>query len=177
MKFLLPILFLVSSLSFAASGSGNVSDVIGLGGIELTSTLTIPEANTDGYFTLYGGGSPGAGTFGLFFKNGSATGYKPTGGMKFKGIRVCGMSPGTASTGFQVTSSTTCPAFGDATITGGTPTYMAGAINRYALATAAANTWACYSTTFEIADTYCATYQWQSAGQAFIIYTGKEVAN
>lgn len=35
-----------------ANGSGNVTNIVGLGGVDSTSNLTIPEANAQGYFSL-----------------------------------------------------------------------------------------------------------------------------
>lgn len=54
-----------------ASGSGNISNVVQFGGTDSTSNLLIPEANSQGYFSLnMPGGNLSNGNYGPFFKNG-----------------------------------------------------------------------------------------------------------
>jgi hypothetical protein len=53
-----------------ANSSGNVSNIVGLGGVDASSNLTIPEANSQGYFSLCVGVGTSGGNFSPFYKNG-----------------------------------------------------------------------------------------------------------
>ena len=68
------VLVLFSTSVFAATGSGNVSNILQLGGGNTSSNLNVAEPNSQGYFTLYGGANSNLtnANFAPLYKNGVA---------------------------------------------------------------------------------------------------------
>lgn len=107
-----------------AQSSSNVSNILSLGAAGSTAIplLVIPEANTQSYFTLYGGGSVNNNTFSPFYKNGVA--YQVTSG---KTCKVVGVVMAASSTGafWQLCSATAAITPNTGSLTG--PVYQLGA--------------------------------------------------
>lgn len=154
-----------------ASGSGNVSNVLGLGGTNLDGpSLIIPEGNSQAYFTIYAGGSPGAGSFGIFLKNGVQ--YQVTSGKTFKGVAII-FSAATASVFFQLASSLTLMAQNAGSIVSGT--YQFGAAATYGILIPTAYTQFQQSTTYDFASLSYPCIQTGASGVYSVSIVGKEV--
>ena len=133
MKNLIVLFLLIGSTAFAGSGSGNVSNVLNLGNGEGTPSLTIPESNSQGYFTLYGyaGGAVSAGNFAPLLKNGVA--YQVTSGSSFHAISIC-IQATTVGQYAQLASATSAIAVNASSLTGGV--YQSGSAANYSMLTA-----------------------------------------
>lgn len=166
------ILVLFGTNSFAASGSGNISNVVTLGGISTTDGLNINEANSQGYFTVYVGGGMTAGNFSPFYKDGTA--YQVTAGKTFQIVKYCIFSDTTVSKAQLLTSTATIAFNTNSALTG--PKYQGGATTQYAF-TGAVTTFSptCFSQTFSAA---ASTYLGIQAGTTAAYYVqalGKEI--
>lgn len=121
-------LFLVlSTSSFAATGSGNVSNVLTLGGSDNNANLNINESNSQGYFTVYLGGTITAGNFSPFYKDGTA--YQVTAGKTFQVVKICLFSDTTVAKEQLVTSTASIAANTAVALT--SPKYQGGATTLY----------------------------------------------
>ena len=109
MKYLLLSLFLTAN-AFAASGSGNVSSVIGLGGSQANGyAIYEPTGNPSGWFTLHAGGAMTAGQFRAFVKDGGPSQYVvPAGGITCYHIAFAATLSGAD---YQLASSTAADGF------------------------------------------------------------------
>jgi hypothetical protein len=110
-----------------AQSSGNVSNIVSFGGVDTSSNLTIPEANSQGYFSLFGFASS-AGGFWNFYKNGVA--YQVTSG-KTCMVTSISITPSVSVLNILLASSTATFTPGASTITGGV--YQFGGATLYAL--------------------------------------------
>jgi hypothetical protein len=163
------VLLLMSGSSFALpSGSQNA---LQLGGIVNSDNLVIPEANSQGYFTLYTNDGTKTGThYGAFYKNGVA--YQVTAGKTFQVTKIC-IATVAANTTFQLMSATASFAENAASVTGGV--YQSGVAAGNSLQSTAANTYVCYGSTYSFA---ASTYPGFGAGGTtnyYLAVTGKEI--
>lgn len=159
-------------LSNVASGAtAQVNNIIQWGGVENTSTLTIPESNSDGYFAVYGGGTLTAGNFAPLYKNGTA--YQVTGGTTFKAVKICVVADSSVQK-VQIVSDTDAITQNDSALTAGV--FQFGATGVYGLLTGSggSNNWQCYSSSFSIAASRYAGYQGAGAVGYGVIVIGKE---
>jgi hypothetical protein len=166
------LLILIGTNSFALpSGSQNA---LQLGGVSNSDNLIIPEANSQGYFTLYNSDTPlTTNRFGVLYKNGVA--YQVTAGKTFQAVKICAAS-GIANSTFQLVSSTASFANNVAgPLTG--QVSMSGANNGNSLLTTAANTFICYDSTYSLAASTYAGYSNSSGGSLtfYLIVIGKEI--
>lgn len=167
------VLVLFSTSVFAATGSGNISNVLTLGGVSLSDNLNISEDNSQGYFTLYS--FPGTNTSGNsspFYKNGVA--YQVPVGKTFKATKIC-INTGLASSQVQLVSSTAAIANNDATaLTGGI--YQAGSAGVYPLISSKnAKEHLCYSTTYSVPASAYFGFQGTPSDSFLIFIVGKEI--
>ena len=138
-----------------AQSSGNVSNVLGIGGVSVSSAplapdLLVAESNTQGYFTLFAGKSMTSGNFYILYKNGVA--YQVPNGKTCKVVGVIATCSA-ANSSFQLCSATASFAEGAGTITGGV--YQAGASTNAALFTGAGYAYTRFSVLYDFAsDTY-----------------------
>lgn len=142
-----------------SQGSGNVSNVLGLGGAPSSTTasnLTIPENNSQGYFTLYMGKGGTVSDYYILYKNGTA--YQVTSGKTCYVVGIGMNAPGSGNN-IQLISATAPFADGASSITGGV--YQGGASGNYPVLQGAAGTWVYYPTTFQFA---ASTYAGIQAG-------------
>lgn len=147
-KFILA-LFLVSQ--FALAGTAQVNSVVNMGGIENSSTSTMPlekvGAASGDFVSLKAGFDTGAattaGNFYPFYKNG--TPYQVPVGKSFHVTKTCSESPGGSNLYWQMVSDTASISFDQAgALTSGT--YESGAAARYSNRTHfTAATWECSS--------------------------------
>jgi hypothetical protein len=158
---ILALTLLVSVNVFAASGSGNVSNVITMGGNNTADNLVIPEANTQGYFSLYStpAGAAAAGTMGVFYKNG--TPYQVTAGKTCKVVKVYFYSSNASSNQFQFVSATASFANGASTASLTGPIYQGGAAGNYVFSNP--------NTQF-VSSTYSANYDFPAS--SYVGYVG-----
>lgn len=164
-------LFLVRE-SFGASGSGNISNIVTLGGISTTPGLNIAEANSQGYFTLHSGLPVSAGNVGAFFKNGVQ--YQVTAAKTFKAIKIC-TSSGTAGNPFQLLTSTATFANNGGTGTLTSPVYQGLAAGAYSMkGSATIDVYQCLDFTY---DFQASTFPgWQTANaNSYVTILGKEI--
>lgn len=151
MKNFLLALLLIPSLCFGANGSGNVSSVKVMGGVDtLTGPITLPVNDTT-RFTLYAtSNSTGNPSFWVFRKSLSNNGYRVTTG-KTLHCDHFNVWSSTANTGVQAAYSMTSFADAATSITSGI--YMNGvtlpASNYGPLLSGAASTWRQYTKTWE----------------------------
>lgn len=171
-KLICLFLILFSSTAIAATGSGNISSVTSLGGVNLTDSVNIPNSNADGYFTIYGGGSLTAINVAPLYKNGVA--YQVPSGKTFVASKICILS-GQATTRVQLLSATASFAHnvGAGTLTG--PVYMAGVTDKYPLLTLTANVHTCFSSFYSFTQNVYTGYQADTATGYSITVTGKEI--
>lgn len=167
-------ILLMTGNTFAATGSGNVTNVVNLGGINSTSNLAIPESNSQNYITLSSNAAGTAGNFYPLYKNGAA--YQVTAGKTFYVTKVCVMALTTANSTLQLLSATASFAYGATSLTGGV--FQGGAstpatqLPLYTGTTAGA--YQCYDMSYQFA---ASTYPgWESGGSVtYSIYvTGAE---
>ena len=164
MKNLIVLFLLIGSTAFAGSGSGNVSNVVSFGGA--TPNLTIPESNSQGYFTINGALTT-ATDYGPLLNSGVA--YKVTTGNSFHATSVC-LFATSAGSYAQLVSGTSAISQNATTVTGAV--YQAGAAGNYSFALGTANVWQCYNVNYTFAS---ATYAgWQADGVNGIYVIGKE---
>lgn len=164
-------LVLCSTSVFAATGSGNISNVLNLGGVSKETNLTINEPNSQGYFTLYGGNSaPTAGNYIPLYKDGTA--YQVGSGKTFKVIKICYFNS-TGAVGFQLVAATAPIANDAATITGGV--YMNGVASLYPMRSEAANVYTCFGTTYSIAQNLYVGLQQNTGTPHSVLVVGKEI--
>lgn len=100
------LMLLASQSASAASGSGNVSNTLSLGGQNQNDNLTIAEPNSQAYFTLFASSSQTSGHYNPLVKNG--TNYQVTSGSSFHVISICYAS---ASTGLSMSLMSATAAF------------------------------------------------------------------
>src|ERR1700676_4640624 len=117
-----------------ANSSGNVNNIVGLGGVDTSSNLTIPEANAQGYFSLSFGTGTAAGSFSPFFKNGVL--YQVTNGKTCVVVHVIVTGP-TAANSVQLVHSLTTFTFNAGSITSGA--YQGGAAAQYVYSVVSTN--------------------------------------
>ena len=109
-----------------ANGSGNVSSILSLGGVDAGLNLTIPEANSPGYFTLYATDvGVSSGNYSPFYKNGAI--YQVSAGKTCQVVTV--LTFGTATDRGQLVYSLTTFAINASTITSGV--FQCGAAGNY----------------------------------------------
>ena len=171
MKIILFFLLLISNISFAASGSGNISNVLNLGGVSLLDNLSINETNTPCYVTLYAGSVMGtSGHASYLQKNGTA--YQVPTGSSFHIVKIC-MQNDTANSGFQVITSTNVIGY-DVAVPAST-TFMGGATAQYPLATSPTiHTWSCFDSTYVFNSATYAGIQWGAINTYSVFIIGKE---
>lgn len=168
------VLVLFSTSVFAATGSGNVSNVLSLGGVSNSSNLIIPESNSQGYFTLYTSGiAITSGNVAPLYKNGVA--YQVTAGKTFKISKVCLASGAAPVFSYQLLTAT-APFAANATaasLTG--PVYQSGVAGGYAYQnSASAGSYTCFDTTWDMAASTYAGYQSNSTNNSVMVI-GKEI--
>lgn len=156
-----------------AQGSGNVSNILNVGGAgTVPAPLMIPEANSQGYFCLYGGGNVTNNGFGPLVKNGVA--YQVPNGKTCKvvgGIFACSAAGDT----FQLCSATSTIAQQAGSLTGGV--YQGGAAAISCIVTAAASIPTVMGITYSFAQNTFAGWQNVASGTNYfsIILVCKEV--
>lgn len=172
-RILIGLLILFSSEAFAISVP--TVNALSLGGVVTADNLSISEPNSQGYFTIYGGGPSLTGpNYSPFYKNGVP--YQVTAGKTFQVVKICGGSS-VGSSGYQLVSGTAAIAFNSA----GVPTgavYQGGATQQYPMTFAgglAASTVGCYDATYVFAASTYPGFQVQSAAQVTIAILGKEI--
>lgn len=134
------LVFFLPLSALAVNGSGNVSNVVTLGGggTDTSPALQVPVADilNGTWFTITTGGATGAANFSPFHKNGTATAvpsgkswycYGPT------------WTATAANDGFQLSASTSAPAINAASLSG-SPVYQNGAAAFYTYYSKAINT-------------------------------------
>ena len=126
-----------------SQGSGNVSNIVNLGGVDTSNNLTIPEANTQGYFSLSARANAGTGTYSPFYKNGVL--YQVTNGTTCKVVRVVYVA-GDAGLA-QLVHSLTTFAINAASITSGV--FQGGAAANYVFSSPTASVPAPYSIEYD----------------------------
>ncbi len=165
------LLLAISQSAFAATLQTN--NVTSLGGVANTSDLTIPEGNSQGYFSLYGGGNAlSQDRYTGFYKNGSA--YQVTTGKTFQVSKICSTSSST-NVFWQLVSSTVAIAFNTGTaLTSGV--YQSGAATQYLIrSTSVALQYQCFDTTYAFTSLVYPGFQVNSAIDINVILTGKEI--
>lgn len=166
------ILILFSTNVFAATGSGNVSSVTTLGGVNTSDNLNIPNSNPDGYFSIYTGQSITGGNVGPLYKNGVA--YQVTAGKTFVVNKICGAI--TASNArFQLISATASFANNATTASLTSPVYMGGAAGADVLATQTSGQFYCFSVNYSLAASTFVGFNGDSSTGHNIVVTGKEI--
>jgi hypothetical protein len=148
-----------------AQSSGNVSNIVSFGGVDSSSNLTIPEANSQGYFSLTNGGGVASGNFGPFYKNGVL--YQVTSGKTCMVVSVTLICPA-ANSGFQFVSSGTTYATNAGSITSGT--YQGGAAANYGMYAVTAYVPAHYAIPYSFVSlSYPGLQTNGNSGQAYLI--------
>lgn len=169
------LMVFLSTQAFAASGSGNISNVLTLGGVNATDGLNISEPNAQGYFTIYSSNNGGAtlNNFYQFFKEGVSGQYQVTSGKTFKAVRICVM--GAAANMFmQLASSTASFTQGAASLT--SPIYQGGATMSYPMFShPTAYVWQCFGSTYAFTSTTYPASQIGTANYFAIHILGKEI--
>lgn len=174
MRNLICLLALVFGVnSFAASGSGNISNVVTLGGVNSSDSLNIQEANSQGYFTIYTPGLTSSGVAQRLIKNGVQ--YQVTAGKTFQAVKICAASF-SVSKSLQLLSATA--SFADqatlASLTG--PVYQSGASTGFSLITSTtALTFQCYSTTYSFGASTYAGVTGNDNSAMYVFVVGKEI--
>lgn len=153
MKYLSLILaLLIPTAAFAGNGSGNVSNVLGLGSfgsVGPSSFISIPSTAT--VFTIFAGDSSTVttGNFYPFYKDGVAFQAGANGTRCFNLVII----PTTANTSIQLVSATASFAFNAGSLTGGV--FQGGATGKYLVPTQAAATQTTWSGIYKFgASTY-----------------------
>lgn len=148
-KIIILLLLTLSNQSFAANGSGNISNILTTGGVTTADSLNISEPNSQGYFSVYvGSGGTTTNHFYPFYKNGVA--YQVNAGKTFQISKVCSVST-TSSISFQLVSDTSSFAHNATSLTSGV--YQGGLSGAsgsvYPMKThATAGTWDCVDTIY-----------------------------
>lgn len=169
-------LILLSPRSFAANGSGNISNVMTLGGVNTVDGLNIGEANSQGYFTLFvGSGGTTTNNFYPFYKNGVA--YQVTAGKTFQAVKICSLSSA-ASTLFQLLTATSSFAFNASSVTGGV--FQGGASGTGAavyamISNISTNAWLCSSSTYSAAASTFMGVEVNGTSAVNFMVLGKEI--
>ncbi len=167
------ILILFSFSSFAApSGSGNISAITTLGGVNTTDNLNIPNSNPEGYFSIYTGQSITGANVTPLYKNGVA--YQVTAGKTFVASKVCG-AVGSANARFQLISATASFANNATTASLTGPVYQGGAAGGTVLALTTSNVFACFSINYSFSASTYVGIQGDSSTSQNVIVTGKEI--
>lgn len=173
---ILSLVFLVASNAQAASGSGNVSNIIQYGGANaFTGNMNVPVPSTATTITLWcASNSTSAGRFNPCSKNG--TPYQVPVGKTFNVVRVC-TSSGFANTGgsgfIQLVTATAAISTGAASLTGGV--YQSGQSGEYTMtAKAAVFDMACIDGQFQMAASTYAGYQQSTTGWQQVTIFGYE---
>jgi hypothetical protein len=152
---------------------------LGLGGASTSGSavmpnLVIPEANTQGYFTIYCAFVPGSnGYVAPFYKNGAL--YQVTTGKTFKVVAI--MFMGDASgVGTQLLSSASTFATDSAVAGLTTPLYQGGTSGKYVHRTATANVYNTYYVSHDFTSLTWPGCQGSSTGNSIsVIVIGKEI--
>lgn len=172
-RILIGLLILLSSNAFAISVP--TVNAVSLGGTVTADNLSISEPNSQGYFTVYGGGPSLTGPhYYPFYKNGVP--YQVTAGKTFQVVKICGGSS-VGSSGYQLVSGTAAITF-DSTSAPTLAVYQGGASAQYPLTFAgglAASTMGCYDATYAFTASTFPGFQVQSAAQVTIAILGKEI--
>lgn len=175
MKTVILFLGLILGLNaFAATGSGQVSNITSIGGFNNNDNTTVGDSNSQGYFTIYTyNTAPTAGNVLVLKKNGSA--YQVTAGKTFKMSKICYASS-VADGDFQLLTATA--SFADnattASLTG--PVYQAGAAAGYFFHTSAtANQIQCWSASYDFGASTYVGIQARTANSYYVAITGKEI--
>jgi hypothetical protein len=168
------VLVLFATNVFAATGSGNVSNVLTLGGVSNLGNLVIPEANSQGYFALYTSGvAITSGNVAPLYKNGVA--YQVTAAKTFKTTKICVASGAAPVFNYQLITATASFAANATTASLTGPVYQSGAAGGYSLMNAAAaGVYTCFDATFDMAASTYAGYQSNSTNNSVIVI-GKEI--
>lgn len=173
MKYIVALMFLLTSSAFAASGSSAISNTVSFGGVNTVDNLSILEPNTQGYFTIWAGSNTyTAGNFSYFLKDG--TPYQVTAGKTLKVVKIC-MESATASESCQLVSSTASIAFNTSTaLTGGI--FQGGAAGQYVMeADTTAHAFRCFSETYSIPASAFVGYQCGTSTFHQFMIVGKEI--
>jgi hypothetical protein len=113
-----------------ANSSGNVSNIVGLGGVDTSSNLTIPEANSQGYFSLNASGlAVSVGNVSPFYKNGVL--YQVTSGKTCVVVHVIFTSADSSGNSMQLMHSLTTFATNATTASLTSPVYQGGGAGNY----------------------------------------------
>jgi len=163
---------LVGANAFAASGSGNVSNVTALGGVSTTPSINISNGSELDYFAIYGSVSaPTAGGHFPFAKDGAD--YQVTTGKTFVASVICAASSASSQL-FQMVNTTAAITPDSASVTGGV--YMGGAINRFPLLTAlTAINYQCFNTQYRASQNTFVGFQAAGTSAYRIFVIGKEI--
>ena len=170
MKKIIILLLLITSQVFASNAT--VNNVELLGGVESTSTLTVPEGNSSAYFTIIcGTNNITIGNFIPCSKNG--TPYQVTTGKTFKSIKLCFWA-NTTNDGLQIVSATAPIANNAASLTGGV--FESGVTATYVHTSGpTSNVWTCSSNSFDFASSTYAGVELNAVAIVGVMILGKEI--
>ncbi len=146
-----------------ANGSGNVSNILSIGGFDAAENLTIPESNGPGYFTLYAQVGT-SGMFSPFFRDGVQ--YQVATGKTCKVTKILATCTTTGES-FQLVSATATFAANAASITGGV--YQLGAAGLYIPNTTTALVAIGYSLTYQFTALTFPGFQANSGGSSVML--------
>lgn len=163
---------ILSANVIAATGSGNVSSVTTLGGVNTTDNLIIPNSNPDGYFSLYAASTLTASNVTPFYKNGVA--YKVTNGKTFVVSKIC-WTAGAPTARLQLLTDTVTFAPNATTASLTAPVYQGGAAGRYEFTSLSTFVYVCHSASYNFAQNTYPGIQGQDATTHQAIVIGKEI--
>lgn len=171
-KLILVLFLALSKNANAASGSGNISNIITSGGVSNADSLNIAEENSQGYFSVYTGNGVTGGNVTRLIKNGVA--YQVTAAKTFKIVKMCVSS---TSASPQVNLVTATAAIG-ADVTTGSLTgavYSGGAAGGYSFeGSTSTHTYLCHDILYSMAASTYAGVQ-VNVANTYVVLLGKEI--
>ncbi len=168
--FLAIILFYESS--FAATGSGNISSVTSMGGVNTTDAINTANSNPDGYFQVFTGRSITAPNVGPLYKNGVA--YQVPNGKTFVVNKICASSSQSSVRAQLITASASFindVAVGTLT----SPLYQGGSSGADVITLGSTNVFTCFSAFFSVTQNLYLGFQGDTTTGYNLIVTGKEI--
>lgn len=151
--------------------SGNISKTLQLGGVGINNPLTIPEGNSEGYFTLECGINPTGGNFYRLYKNGAQ--YQVTAAKTCQVVAISYYAGTVNDQVFQLVSATATFADNASSLTG--PVYQYGASGLYGFGAIATYTWYTTSQTYSFAASTFPGVQAHNASRCGMFIICKEV--